>query len=134
MNVRMITAGAVLVTGAVHLWLWFDGMRELTVVGPSFLLNAASALVIAVLLLRWTHPLPLLLAVGLGASTLGAFVIASTVGLFGVHEHWTGSYVWIAAAAEVVAVAAGLTGLLREQRGSAVEPHHRFSVRVPHLH
>ena len=48
----------------------------------------------------------MLLAVGFGASTLGAFVVASTVGPFRVHEHWTGWEVWTAAASEIVAIVA----------------------------
>ena len=50
------------------------------------MLNAVAAVVIAALLLWWRHWVPLLLAIGFGASTLGAFVISATVGLFGVHE------------------------------------------------
>ena len=51
--------------------------------------------------------MPAFLALGFGASTLAAFVLATTVGLFGVTENWTGWAVWIAAAAEVVAIVAG---------------------------
>ncbi len=69
---------------------------------------------IAVLLVTWRHWIPLLLAVGFGASTLGAFLIAVTVGLYGVHEHWTGWAVWTAAAAEVVALIAAGAALLEE--------------------
>jgi hypothetical protein len=54
------------------------------------------------------------LAVGFGLSTLGAFVIATTVGLFGVHDHWTGGYVWTAAVSELVAVAAALLAARHE--------------------
>ena len=104
---RAVAAVAVLVSAAVHLYLWFDGMRDADVVGPAFLLNAVGGVVIAVLLLAWRHWLPPFLAIGFGLSTLTAFVIAATVGLFGVQEVWTGWTVWTAAAAEVVAVAAG---------------------------
>ena len=124
MYVRLVAAAAVLVSAAVHLKLWFDGFRDLKVVGPSFLLNAAGGLVIAVLLVAWRHWVPALLAVGFGGSTLGAFVIASTVGLFGLHEHWVGAYVWIAAVSEVVALVSGLALLARElpaRRTSSVQ-------------
>jgi hypothetical protein len=104
---RAVAAVAVLVSAAVHLYLWFDGMRDADVVGPAFLLNAVGGVVIAVLLLAWRHWVPALLAIGFGLSTLTAFVIAATVGLFGVQEVWTGWTVWTAAAAEVVAVVAG---------------------------
>ena len=113
MNMRLVTAAAVLVSAAVHLYLWFDVFSGQAVVGPAFLLNAAGGLVIAVLLVRWRHWLPALLAVGFGVSTLGAFVVAATVGLFGVHEHWIGWPVWTAAVSEVVAIVGGAVLLAR---------------------
>ena len=66
--------------------LWFDGYRDFDVVGPAFLRNAVAGTVIAVLLMTWRHWVPAFLVTGFGASTLGAFVIAATVGLFGVEE------------------------------------------------
>lgn len=104
---RYLAAAAVLVSAAVHLYLWNDGMRDADVVGPAFLLNAVGGAVIAVLLVTWRHWVPAFLAVGFGLSTLTAFLLAATVGLFGVEEGWTGWAVWTAAAAEVVAVVAG---------------------------
>ena len=137
MYVRLVAAGAVLVSAAVHLKLWFDGFRDQDVVGPAFLLNAFGGLVIAVLLVTWRHWVPPLLAVGFGASTLGAFVVATTVGLFGLHEHWVGAYVWIAAVAEVVALVSGLVRRARDlpaNRTSSVQSQHRLSLGRLHLH
>jgi hypothetical protein len=114
MKMRMLAATGVLVSAAVHLYLWFHVFRHTDVVGPAFMLNAVGGATIAVLLVTWHHWAPLILAVGFGASTLGAFFIAATVGLFGVHEHWTGWSVWTAAAAEVVAIIAAGTALLEE--------------------
>jgi hypothetical protein len=108
MRMRLIAAVAVLVSGGVHLKLWLDGMRDLHVVGPAFMVNVVAAVVIAGLLVGWDHWLPLLLAAGFGVSTLTAFVISATVGLYGLHEQWTGAYVWAAAVAEVVAVVASV--------------------------
>ena len=64
------------------------------------------------MLLWWRHWVPLLLAIGFGVSTLGAFVISATVGLFGVHEMWTGGAVLTAAASEVVAIVASVMALV----------------------
>ena len=114
MKMRMLAAAAVLVSAAVHLYLWFNVFRHTDVVGPAFMLNAGGGTIIAVLLVTWRHWIPLVLAVGFGASTLGAFLIATTAGLFGVHEHWTGWAVWTAAASEVVAILAAGTVLLQE--------------------
>lgn len=114
MVTRVIAAVAVLVSGYVHLDLWFEGTRHLDVVGPAFLLNAIAAVVIALLLLAWKDWLPLLLTVGFGAATLGAFVISATVGLYGVHESWSGTWEWTAAISEAVAIVAGLVAAWRE--------------------
>ena len=114
MKLRLIVAVAVLVSGAVHLKLWADGFRDISMIGPSFLLNAVAAVVIAIAVLLWRSWLPLLAAVGFGAATLLAFVISATVGLFGVHELWTGGYVVTAYVAELVALVVGCWALYAE--------------------
>jgi len=111
---RVLAAAAVLVSALVHLYLWLDGMRDSDVVGPAFLLNAVGGALIAVLLIAWRHWVPAFLALGFGLSTLTAFVLAATVGLFGVEEGWTGWAVWVAAVSEVVAVVAGARLLLAD--------------------
>ena len=87
MWLRIVTAAAALVSAAVHLILWVDGYRDISVIGPAFLVNAVAGVVIAVLLVTWWHWLPAFLVAGFGASTLGAFVLSATVGLFGVPKH-----------------------------------------------
>jgi len=122
MRIRIVTALAAVVSAAVHLILFFDGYRDIDVIGPAFLTNAVAGVAVAVLLLRWRHWIPEVLVVGFGASTLGAFVLSATVGLFGVHERWSGAWVLTAAVAEVVCIAGGLA-LLSSQpmlRGRAV--------------
>lgn len=129
MNMRLLAAAAALVSGAVHLKLWFDGTRDLDVIGPAFMVNAVSGLVIAVLLVAWRHWVPLFLAVGFGLSTLGAFIISATVGLFDVNASWSGFYTWAAFVSEIVIIVAALLAaraegwqrLLRERQ-------HRVSV------
>lgn len=70
----------------VHLYMWFDGVRVDKVIGPAFMLNAVGGAVIALLLFGWRHWIPPLLAIGFGLSTLAAFVVSTTVGLFGVES------------------------------------------------
>ena len=124
MTVRIVAAIAVLVSAYVHLREWLDGMRHVHVIGPLFVVNIVAGVVIAVLLLTWKHWLAPFLALGFGASTLGGFAIATTsAGLFGDHEKWQGSYVWIAAASEVVAIIAGLIALSREYRTAPAREH-----------
>ena len=128
MKLRIIVAAAVLVSGAVHLKLWADGFRDIGVIGPLFLLNGVAALVIAGAVLRWRSWPPLLVAVGFGASTLGAFVISATVGLFGVHEVWNGGgYAITANVSELVALVVGSWALYAE--GWPVKPRSRVPNR-----
>jgi hypothetical protein len=124
MTVRLIAAAAVLVSAFVHLKLWLDGFRHLHVVGPAFMLNAIAGVVIAVLLVAWKHWLAPLLAAGFGASTLGAFAIATSSGLFGTHETWKGSYQLTAAVVEAIAIVAGLYAVSRELRAGAPARQH----------
>ena len=113
MLVRMVAAVAAAISSVVHLWLWFDGVKDQGEVGVMFMINAVAGVVIAVLLIGWEHWLPPFLVAGFGASTLGAFFISSTVGLFGIEAGWSW-YAWVALVAEVVCIAAGLWSLQAE--------------------
>lgn len=134
MRMRILAGVGALVSAAVHLKLWFDGFRDINVIGPAFMLNAVAGLVIAVLLVMWRHWVPPFLAVGFGASTLGAFIISATVGLYGVHEKWTGGYVFAAAVSEVVVIVAAALVLLNENPRLRSQLKHRPALRRAHLH
>jgi hypothetical protein len=116
---RIVAALAVLVSAYVHLYEWLNGFRHVHVIGPLFIVNIIAGVAIAVLLFTWKHWLAPFLALGFGASTLGGFALATTSGgLFGDHEKWQGSYVWIAAISEAVAILAGLYAVSRELRAA----------------
>jgi len=114
MRTRFLTTLAVLVSAAVHLRLWTTGVRHEHVVGPAFMVNVIAGVLIALLLIGWRHWVPLFLAAGFGVCTFGAFIVSATVGLYGVHEHWVGNYVWIAAVSEVVAVLSAVLAAAQE--------------------
>jgi hypothetical protein len=142
MKLRLLAAVAVLVSAFVHAKLFFfDGFKDQHVVGPAFALNAVAGVVIAVLLLTWEHWVPAFLTLGFGVSTLAAFVTATfPAGLFGVHEHWVGPYVWMAAIAEVVAIVTGAVLLWESFPRSATastssaKAQHRLPLRGAHHH
>jgi hypothetical protein len=114
MVLRYGAATAVLASATIHGWLWLDGMRGVHVIGWAFLLNVVSGVVIATLLVRWRHWAPGALAACFGLATLGAFTLASTVGLFGTHERWAGFYVFGAATVECLAVVFGAALVLED--------------------
>ncbi len=136
MSLRWLTAAGVLVSAVAHLWLWFDGFRDIDWIGPLFLVNAAAGVVIAGLVLRWRSWIPPFLAAGFGATTLGAFLISTTVGLFGVQEIFWGTWQVVAGVAEIVALVAGLAVLWREGwlSTSARQAQDRLAARRAHLH
>jgi hypothetical protein len=113
MMIRLVTAAAVLVSAIVHLYLWFDGVKDQGTVGALFVVNVIAGAVIAVLLVAWRDWEPLFLAAGFGAATIVAFLIAVTVGLLGIKTSWSW-YAWLAFAVELVAVVLGVVGLQRE--------------------
>ena len=120
MILRYVAATAVLTSVAIHGRLWLDGMRDVHVIGPAFLVNVTAGVVIAALLVRWRHWLPAALTACFGLATLGAFTLASTVGLFGTHEKWAGFYVFGAAVSELVAIVLGLALVLEDPEPSPV--------------
>lgn len=114
MSIRLVGAAAALVSAVVHLYLWFDGVKDQGTVGALFVVNVVAGVAIAVLLVTWHHWLPLFLLAGFGATTLGAFLIAVTGELFGISTDWSW-YAWVAAVSEIVAVLCGIAGLVRER-------------------
>lgn len=123
-TLRGLAATAVLLSAVVHLELWLDGMQDVDVVGPAFLLNAIGGVAIGLALLLWRHWLPLLGAAGFGAATLGAYLLSTTVGFFGVREQvWTVAAV-VSAVAEVAAVltAAGAWAVERRTTRPGEQP------------
>ncbi len=117
--VRGIGVLAVVVSALVHLYLWFDGVKDQGTVGALFVVNVVAGLVIAVMLLAWRHWIPLLLLAGFGASTFAAFLVAVNGTLFGIHTDWSW-YAWVAAVSEVVAVVVGVVAAAQEGHLSQV--------------
>lgn len=120
---RRIGAAAALVSAAVHLYLWFDGVRDQGTVGALFLVNVVAGVVIAGLLVGWRSWVPLFLLGGFGAVTLVCFLIAVTGSLFGIHTTWSW-YAWLAAASEVVAIVAGVVAAWHEGYLRRFTTHH----------
>ena len=123
MVMRAVGALAAVVTAVVHLYLWFDGVRDQGTVGQLFLVNVVAGAVIAVLLVAWRSWVPLFLLAGLGATTLAAFVISTTAGLYGIHTTWDSWYAWVAAISEIGAVLVAVVAGLNEGWLDAVVPH-----------
>jgi plastocyanin len=110
---RLVAAAAVLVSGLVHLQLYYDGYRnagDAPNFGRSFMLNAIASVVLAVALLFRREVLVRLAAAGLLAGTLIAFTLSrADVEVFGFTE--TGLNPSPQAAIALVAEIVGLVAL-----------------------
>lgn len=116
---RALIATGLLMSAVVHFELWAQGVDEVAVIGPLFLLNAVGGVVLTVVLLAWRHWLPVLGAIGYSVLTLAAFGIAVTVGLFGSQEVAAGVPQALAGVAELVALVCGVVLLIVGARSRA---------------
>jgi hypothetical protein len=84
--IRISVAASVAVSGAVHVYLYVDGYRDIPAIGPAFLWQGSAFCALAVLILAG-GPASLRLAAAAGAvGSLAAFALSRTVGLFGFIE------------------------------------------------
>ncbi|WP_199424470.1 hypothetical protein [Actinotalea solisilvae] len=112
---RGLAAAAVLLSAVVHLDLWALGLSAHPVLGPGFLATFVGGVVVALALLLWDHWLPPLAAVGFGLATLGAYVMALTVGFLGVQEAGGGTPATLSLVSESAAVVLGVVVLAAER-------------------
>ena len=87
----ILSAIFLIVTGGIHLFLVFNGTGG--ILGVAFILNAIAGVVLGIAmlvvkgrLLQLTSLLSLLFLI----ATLGALLLALTVGLFGITQSWDG--------------------------------------------
>jgi hypothetical protein len=100
-------------SAVIHLELWADGYRDISVIGPLFLAQGIGCIILglAIVALRWLA----LLAAGAvaGVATAGGLLLSVHVGLFGYTESLSVPYATLSLAVEftaafVLAVAVGL--------------------------
>jgi hypothetical protein len=101
---RLAAAGLLAWIGFIHLHLWQEGYRFIPTNGPLFLVDAIAAFVLAAAVLVWAAPVTAVAAAGFAASTLGALILALTVGLFGFRESISASFVVLSIVIEALVV------------------------------
>jgi len=118
-----IGAGFLVWSAVIHLELWDDGYRDISVIGPLFLVQAIASIVVAVAIvaLRWL----VLLAAGAvaGVATGVGLLLSVYVGLFGYTESLSVPYAVLSLAVEFTAAfvllcAAGLLALAAPSRAA----------------
>jgi len=78
----VIQAGLLVTSGFIHLHLEQTAYRHVKTIGPLFLVQFVSCLVLALAVLVTRHVLALVASVLLAAGTIVGFVLARTVGIF----------------------------------------------------
>ncbi|NEK58986.1 hypothetical protein GCU56_14030 [Geodermatophilus sabuli] len=119
---RVVGAGLLATTAVIHLYLWDTGYRAIPWIGPLFLVQAATGLLLCVAVLAvsqgWLSEVALL-GVLLQIGTLVGLLMSVEVGLFGFHESPVAALFGPSVGAEVVGtlVLAALAAVRpREQR------------------
>jgi hypothetical protein len=120
-GLRVLTALAVLTSGLCHGYLYFyDGWGDINVIGPLFMVNAISGIVLAVLVLAWRHWFSLFLTFGFCLMTAGAFLISRWWGLFGIQDRAWGWAQILCLTVEVIGALASLGAFLGERWLTAI--------------
>jgi hypothetical protein len=98
-----IGAGFLVWSGVIHLMLWSDGYKDISVIGPLFLVQAIGCIILAVAIVafRWLA----LIAAGAvaGVATAVGLLLTASVGLFGYVESLTVPYATLSLAVEFTA-------------------------------
>ncbi len=95
----LILAGGVLTAGSgvIHLYLWGEanGYRQIPTIGPLFLAQGISAIVVGLVTAAARRVFAVLAAAGLLVSTVGGLILTIELkhGLFGFRESWSAPYV-----------------------------------------
>lgn len=101
---RLVGAALVGTMGGIHLDLWFQGYRSAPTIGPLFLVNAGSALVVMVTLTTWPRRVTGLAGAALLAGTLAGYLVSVFHGLFGFRDTLSAPLAVPALAVEVAGI------------------------------
>ncbi len=116
-NVTLVSGAALMVWSAViHLHLWSTGYRHIPTIGPLFLLQGITAIVLAVLVAAVRRVWVAVVAFGFVVSTIAGFLLSVNVGLFGFQDTWSAPFATMAFGVELatlVVLAAGAALCLR---------------------
>jgi predicted lipoprotein with Yx(FWY)xxD motif len=122
---RLVGAGLLIATGAIHLDLYLTGYRTIPTIGWLFLLQVIAAFVLGLIVLATGSRVASAAGAGFALSTLGGYVLSVWIGLFGFREVRTSVGIEAAiieiAAFAVLAVLALYPGVRHRPAGAAGE-------------
>ena len=121
-NVLAVAGAALIVlSGVIHLQLWADGYRSISVIGPLFLIQGIGGIALAVVLAVFRRVVLLAAGAVMMAATAAGLLLSAGIGLFGYTESLAVPYAMSSlvvefAGAAVLAAAAAI--LLAARPGS----------------
>jgi len=99
--------GALLVWSAFihfHLWSETDGYRTIPTIGPLFLLQSITALIIGIGVVAIRRLWAAVIGMGFALTTIAGFLLSVAIGLFGFKDSWLAPYATQAFTIEILAV------------------------------
>jgi hypothetical protein len=96
----VLAAVLMVISGIDHIHLWDIAYRHVATLGPLFLVQAIAALVFAVLIVATRLVIALLASALLMVGTIGGFILAATVGIFGFKLPEVTNYAYLALSTE----------------------------------
>jgi hypothetical protein len=99
--------GALLIWSAFihfHLWSETDGYRAIPTIGPLFLLQSITALIIGIGVVAIRQLWAAVIGIGFALTTIAGFLLSVAVGLFGFKDSWLAPYAKQAFTIEILAV------------------------------
>lgn len=89
-----------------HLWNEPDGYRSIPTIGPLFLLQSITALIIGIGVVAVRRLWAAVIGIGFALTTIAGFLLSVAVGLFGFKDSWLAPFAKQAFAIEIGAVVA----------------------------
>jgi hypothetical protein len=105
-----IGAGFLVWSGVIHLELWGDGYKDISVIGPLFLVQGIASILIAVVIVAFRWLALLVVGAVTGVATAVGLLLTVYVGLFGYTESLSVPYAVLSLAVEFTAAFVLLVG------------------------
>jgi hypothetical protein len=98
-----IGAGFLVWSAVIHLMLWSDGYKDISVIGPLFMVQAIACVIIAVAIVAFRWLVLLAIGAAAGVATAAGLLLSVYVGLFGYTESLAVPYAQLSLAVEFTA-------------------------------
>lgn len=102
----VLDAALLITSGAIHLHLWDIAYRSVATLGPLFLVQGIVAILMGLAILVTRNILLVAAGAALCIGTIGGFILADTVGIFGFKLPYITTEAWTVLVVEIVAIIA----------------------------